>query len=138
MPDAFDLQILPGSPAPIFRQIMDQVSLAVARGTLTEGDPLPSVRGLAERLVVNPNTVAKAYAELVRGGILETRQGKGVFVARQRQVYTHSERLRRLAPALDAFVNQAISLNMPPGEIRDALNRKLDELHLNDNHRSST
>ena len=67
----FDLRISTGSSTPIFRQIVEQVRLAAAMGTLAAGDALPSVRALAERLVVNPNTIAKAYAELSREGVIE-------------------------------------------------------------------
>jgi DNA-binding transcriptional regulator YhcF (GntR family) len=77
---AFDFNISPGSGSPIFRQIVDQVRLAAATGRLAPGDLLPSVRALAERLLVNPNTVAKAYGELSRDGIIETQQGRGVFI----------------------------------------------------------
>ena len=108
---AIDLKISPGSGTPIFRQIVDQVRLAVARKATVEGDQLPSVRALAERLVLNPNTVARAYAELSREGLIETRQGKGVFIASRRQVYTRAERLRRLEPALAALINEAVALN---------------------------
>jgi GntR family transcriptional regulator len=125
-----DLKITPGGSTPIFRQIVDQVRLAVARGAAAEGDQLPSVRALAERLVLNPNTVARAYAELAREGLIETRQGKGVFVASRRQVYTRAERLRRLEPALDALVNEAVALHFSPDELIDVLERKLAKMNL--------
>ena len=130
MAKVFEVQVQTGSAIPIFRQIAEQVALAVARGTLAEGDPLPSVRGLAERLVLNPNTVARAYGDLARDGVIETRQGKGVFVAKQRQVYTKAERLRRLAPAIEAMVNQAVGLGLTPADVRDAVARKLEEMGL--------
>ena len=130
---AIELKISTGSATPIFRQIVDQVRLAVARGAAgaDEGDQLPSVRALAERLVLNPNTVARAYAELAREGLIETRQGKGVFVAAaRRQMYTRAERLRRLEPALDALVNEAVALNFSPAELIDVLQRKLAKMNL--------
>ena len=130
---ALQLRISTGSATPIFRQIVDQVRLAVARGSADEGDQLPSVRALAERLVLNPNTVARAYAELAREGLIETRQGKGVFVAaaaRRQQMYTRAERLRRLEPALDALVNEAIALNFAPAELVDVLEKKLAKMNL--------
>jgi GntR family transcriptional regulator len=64
---AFHVNITTGSGTPIYRQIVEQVRLAVATGALGPGEALPSVRSLAERLLINFNTVAKAYAELVRG-----------------------------------------------------------------------
>ena len=76
----FEIQITPGGASPIFRQIVDQVRLAAATGRLMAGDQLPSVRALAERLLVNPNTIAKAYGELSREGIIESQQGRGASV----------------------------------------------------------
>src|ERR1700728_590511 len=99
-------EISTGSGIPIFRQVVDQIRLAIATGRLSAGEQLPSVRSLAERLLVNPNTIAKAYAELSREKVIETRQGKGVFVAPPRRMYTHAERTRRIAPLLDAVVNE--------------------------------
>src|ERR1700728_2801535 len=96
-------EISTGSGIPIFRQVIDQIRLAIATGRLPAGTQLPSVRALAERLLVNPNTIAKAYAELAREKIIETHQGKGVFVAPPRQMYTQAERARRIAPLLDAL-----------------------------------
>src|SRR5262249_35170720 len=94
---AFLIDIATGGGIPIYRQIVDQVRLAVVTGALAAGDPMPSVRSLAERLVITPTTVAKAYAELVRDGVLEAQQGRGVFVAnKKRQVYSRAERLRRM------------------------------------------
>ncbi len=128
---AFPIEIVTGSGAPIYRQIVDQIRLGVATGALPPGEALPSVRSLAERLVVNANTVAHAYAELVRDGVLESHQGRGVFVAsRKRQVYSRAERLRRLQQALDAFVHEAVFLDFTPDEIRKAVDDKLDELDL--------
>jgi GntR family transcriptional regulator len=124
----FNIRITTGSGTPIYRQIVDQVRLAVATGALRPGDALPSVRGLAERLVINFNTVAKAYGELVRDGVLESLQAKGFFVAEKRQVYSEAERRRRLRQALDAFVQEAVFLDFSDDEIRQAVDDKLAEL----------
>jgi len=125
---AFHVNITTGSGTPIYRQIVEQVRLGVATGVLAPGDALPSVRGLAEKHVVNPNTVAKAYAELVRDGVLDSLQGKGFFVAEKRQVYSRAERLRRLHQALDTFVHEAVFLDFSADEIRRAVDEKLASL----------
>jgi GntR family transcriptional regulator len=128
---AFHIYITTGAGTPIYRQIVDQVRLAVATGALSPGDDMPSVRSLADRLVINANTVAKAYAELVRDGVLESQQGLGFFVAnKKRQVYSRAERLRRLQLALDAFIHEAVFLDFSAAEIRNAVDEKLDKLDL--------
>jgi GntR family transcriptional regulator len=125
---AFHITITTGAATPIYRQIVDQVRLAVATGTLSAGDAMPSVRNLADRLVINFNTVAKAYAELVRDGVLESLQGKGFFVAPKRQIYSKAERLRRLRQAVDAFIHEAVFLDFPAHEIRAIVEEKLAAL----------
>src|SRR5215471_9902318 len=127
---AFHISLITGSGTPIYRQIIDQVRLGVATGALVAGDAMPSVRMLAEENLVNPNTVVKAYAELVRDGVLESHHGKGYFVAQKRQVYTKAERLRRLQQAVDAFVHVAVFLDFTAGEIRQVIDDKLADLDL--------
>ena len=122
-----DIQIATGSNVPIYRQITDRIRRGVASDELRLGDQLPSVRALAERLVINPNTVARAYNDLVRDGVLEARQGKGVFVANHRVMFTKTERKRRVEQSLDAFVNEAVCVGLSPDEIREAVEKKLEQ-----------
>ena len=70
----------PSSGVPIYLQLMEQVKHAIETGALRPGEQLPGIRPLAEELVVNPNTVAKAYRELEHEGVVELRQGAGAFV----------------------------------------------------------
>ncbi len=126
----FHISITTGSGTPIYRQIIEQVRLGVATGTLAPGDAMPSVRSLAEQNLVNANTVVKAYAELVRDGVLESHHGKGFFVAQKRQVYSRAERLRRLRQAADAFVHEAVFLDFTADEIRQVVEEKLADLDL--------
>src|SRR5438046_3087636 len=125
---AFDLSITTGNTVPIYRQIVDQICRAVATGQLAPGEQMPSVRALAEQLVINLNTVARTYADLIREGVLEAQKGKGVFVARRRTVYTKTELLRRLDASLQAFVNEGIYLGFTAEELRQALQSKLRQL----------
>lgn len=115
---ALMIQIATGDPRPIGRQIVDAVRMKIATGELGQGDQLPSVRGLAQQLTINPNTVAKAYAELTAEGWLEARQGLGLFVAAQRQRLSEGERERRLDDAVGRFINDVIPLDYPPGEVQ--------------------
>src|ERR1700730_633910 len=125
---AFHINITTGSGTPIYRQIVDQVRLAVATGTLAAGHAMPSVRSLAEQLLLNANTVAKAYGELVRDGVLESQQSLGFFVAQRRQIYSKAERLRRLRLAVDTFMHEAVFLDFTADEIRKAVEEKLAAL----------
>ena len=124
----FHVNVTTGAGTPIYRQIIDQVRLGVATGALRPGQAMPSVRSLAERLVVNANTVVKAYAELVRDGVLEAQQGMGFFVAEKRQIYSKVERLRRLRLAVDDFIHEAVFLDFSAEEIRQVVDEKLTEL----------
>jgi GntR family transcriptional regulator len=109
------------------------VRLGVTTGTLVEGDAMPSVRTLAEQCLVNPNTVVKAYAELVREGVLDSHHGKGFFVAAKRQIYSKQERLRRLRQDAEAFVHEAVFLDFTPEEILQAVSEKLASLETETN-----
>jgi len=111
------IQITTGDPRPIGRQIVDAVRMKIATGEIDPGDQLPSVRGLAQQLMINPNTVAKAYAELTTEGWLESRQGMGLYVAAPRQRLSDTERGRRLDDAVGRFVNDVIPLGFPPDEV---------------------
>lgn len=123
-------RITPGSQVAIYKQIADQVRRAVASGELAVGDSLPSVRVLAGELVVNANTVAKAYAELTRTGVLDSQPGRGLFVAKKRSVFTKAERNRRLDEALDTFIAEAVTLDFSADEMIDRLRERLAELKL--------
>ena len=122
------IHITAGSPQSIYRQISDQMRRLVASDKLSVGDAVPSVRQLAKDLVINPNTVAKAYAELVRDGVLESQQGRGYFVARRKNIYTKVERLRRLDEALDVALSQAVTLDFTPEEIGERLQLRMEKL----------
>ncbi len=125
-----DCRISTGSTTPIYRQLIDQIRRVVLRGRLAPGDQLPSVRALAVRLVINPNTVARAYGELTRDGVIESQQGKGYFVARKRQVYTKAQRRRRLAPLLEALASEAALLDFSADDVVVALQERMHEYGL--------
>jgi GntR family transcriptional regulator len=126
MPLAISLS--PASDVPIFRQIIQQVYRAVSMGRISIGDQLPAVRVLAEELVVNPNTVARAYQELIRDGVLESRPGRGVFVTERRQIFSSQERARRLQHAAERYCHEAILLGSELAEIRTILEAKWKQL----------
>lgn len=117
------LHTTPGSPQPIYRQLVEQVRSAILRGDLAPGDPLPSVRSVAEDLVVNANTVAKAYGELVRSGDVVSEPGRGIFVAHARPQLGSLERRRRLRVAVERLLAEAIAV----GATRAEIDQTIDE-----------
>src|SRR6266513_4002343 len=92
---------------PVYRQLVDQIRYAAASGALRPGEPLPSIRPLAEELRLNRNTVAKAYAELENQGVIETAPGKGCFVAENNSPLKKEVRLKMLSDEVDAAIVQA-------------------------------
>jgi GntR family transcriptional regulator len=120
-----------GSTTPIYKQITDQVRLAVATGRLAVGDPLPSVRALAEELIVNPNTVARSYTDLAREGLIESRAGRGVFVMRKRKMFTREEGRRRLEPLMEGLIGEAMVMDFTRDELREAFEKKLSQCQWN-------
>ena len=115
--------ISPASDVPIFRQIIHQIQRATAMGRLQVGDQLPPVRILAESLVINPNTVARSYQELIRDGLLESRSGRGVFVSKRRQVFAEPERMRRLQQAADQLCHEARLLDFKVQDVHTMLDK---------------
>ena len=121
----FRINIVTCSNRPIYKQITDEIRLAVSDGRLSPGEQLPSVRTLAEELLINPNTVARAFNDLVKEGVLESQHGKGAFVSRKRKPLAKAERLRRLEPTLELFLNEARVLEFTAEEIRSLLAKRL-------------
>lgn len=103
---------------PIYNQIVNQVKYLVASGRLAPGEQLPPVRKLAEQLVVNPNTVARAYRELETAGLILTRRGAGVYVAEGGSPLTRHEQQRILSERLDLILAEARQMNF---EIEDLI-----------------
>ena len=120
------LQISVQDGAPIYQQIVEQVKLLVAGGRLQPGDDVPSIRVLAEQLRINPNTVARAYLELERAGLITMRQGFGTKVAEGRLVLPKREKLRILSESADALLANAHHLNVGLDEVITLL-RERDE-----------
>jgi len=112
-----EFQITTTSREPIYQQLAAQVREGVARGKLKAGARLPSVRELSRTLVVNPNTIARAYTELERDGVLHTRQGLGVFVAEPSNDLTRTARKKRLLEMLDTFLTEAVYLGFTRDEV---------------------
>ena len=97
------------SGKPVYLQLVDQVKAAAAAGAIRPGEPLPSIRPLAEELRVNRNTVAKAYAQLESQGVIETVAGKGCFLRKSGSPFRKDIRLKLLAEEIDQAVTAGAS-----------------------------
>lgn len=100
------------SGKPVYLQLVDQVKSAAASGAVLAGEPLPSIRPLAERLRVNRNTVAKAYAELESQRVIETVAGKGCFIRETSSPFKKDARIKLLTEEVDQAVVQAHHLQV--------------------------
>jgi GntR family transcriptional regulator len=114
------------SGLPFYRQIIDQVLLAVADGRLKPGAQLPTVRQLAVDLAVNLNTIARAYREMEIRGIVETQQGTGTFVA-ARPASRSGEKKRAVQELVDQFVASATSKGITMEDLIDALVERAEQ-----------
>lgn len=117
----------PASGVPFYRQIIEQVLLAVGDGRLKPGDRLPTVRALAVDLAVNLNTVAKAYKEMEIRGIVETQQGTGTFIAAKQAAPKAKERKKAVQELADRFVALATARGIGIGELIDALSERAEQ-----------
>lgn len=97
---------------PIYRQIVNQVKYLVASGRLVPGERLPPVRKLAEQLVVNPNTVARAYRELESEGVVTARRGAGAFVSDDGSPLAQREQSKIINDRIDALLAEASNMNV--------------------------
>ena len=107
-----NVEIITGTGVPIYRQILDQVTRQINLGELPAGEELPPIRTLAERLVVNPNTVARAYLELARAGLVIKRQGAGTYVAEGGKPMRRADRLKQVTALADQLLAEADAMEL--------------------------
>ncbi len=117
----------PASGVPIYLQIFNQVKRASASGLLKPGDQISSVRELALELTVNPNTIAKAYQELEREGIIKTVRGVGTFVAENVVKLVDEERIKVLTAAVDKVLVEAHHLGFAEEELKDLFEARIKD-----------
>ena len=110
---------------PFYEQITQQIKSEISIGTLRPGGSLPSIRDLAESLLINPNTVARAYRELEREGFITTRKGKGCFVTSTASALIRKERTVILNQVIDAAIEEAKKINLTSNEIKKIFDRRL-------------
>ena len=121
------LQIDFKSGKPVYLQLVDQIRYAAASGGLRTGEPLPSIRPLAEELRVNRNTIAKAYTELESQGIIETIPGKGCFLKENHSPFTKSAREKILVKEIDEAIVAAHHLQIGRDPFLTLVRERLDE-----------
>jgi GntR family transcriptional regulator len=114
------------SGMPVYLQVVDQVKSAAASGALRTGEPLPSIRPLAEQLRINRNTVAKAYAELEGQGVIETIAGRGCFLKENHSPFRKDVRLKMVAEEIDTAIVQAHHLRVEEREFLDLVKERLE------------
>jgi GntR family transcriptional regulator len=116
-----ELYVTPGDELPIYRQIVRQVTDAIAGGRLKPGERLRSHRDLATELVIAPLTVKKAYDQLEQQGLIETRRGRGTFVCTQLPAPDPGEKRERLRDAAQRLLSQAALSGVPFSDVLSLL-----------------
>jgi len=123
-----DIHISPGDGVPIYLQIVNQVKYLIASGRLSCGEELPAIRVLAEQLVINPNTVARAYRELEVAGVVTKRRTAGTYVSDAGSPLARRERLKILTERIDALLAEARQLGIGTDEVIHLLRQREDIL----------
>ena len=117
------LNLNAASGVPLYIQLMDQVKHAIETGAMRAGDQLPSVRQMAEDLVINPNTVARAYRELEHEGAIELRHGSGAFI--RESIVPRTRLMTKAQNILRTAIDQLVSLDLEEDEIRRLIESEL-------------
>jgi GntR family transcriptional regulator len=117
------LRLSPSSGVPVYLQIIEQVKHAIATGAVNAGEQLPSVRQMAEDLLINPNTVARAYRELEQEGIIELKHGAGAFISDS--IAPPSKSIHKAQAVVKSAIDQLTSLNLAEEEIRRLIENEL-------------
>ncbi|MFT4556551.1 MAG: GntR family transcriptional regulator [Planctomycetales bacterium] len=123
------IHITEADGTPYYQQVVNQVKFLVASGRLEEGEQLPPVRRLAEQLLVNPNTVARAYRELESEGVVASKRGAGVFVSNAGSPLSQKEKTRILHERIDALLAESSQLGVSVDSLLKLIeqrNRKLE------------
>lgn len=123
------IHLSPKNGVPIYVQLVTQIKHLIASGRLSTGTELPAIRALAEQLLINPNTVARAYRELENAGLLASRRGSGTYVSDQGSPLARKERIRIVSDHIDALLAEATQLDVDFDEVVDLMHKRRDSLH---------
>ena len=117
------IRLNPLSGTPLYLQLIEHLKHSIATGAITAGEQLPSVRKMAEDLLINPNTVVRAYRDLETEGIVELRHGSGVFVSES--VSARTELMKKAEPIVRSAVDRLESLRLDEEDIRRLMENEL-------------
>ncbi len=121
------MQISSGSETPIYQQLIEQISGVIAKGELRTGDKLPAVRALAAELVINPNTVARAYTMLEQSGLVTTKTGSGTFVSDPELRHADAAEINVLAERMDTLITRAVNLGLDRSTLVALFEKRLEK-----------
>ena len=116
-------------PIPIYEQIVNQVIFGVAQGVLRVGELIPSVRDLGQQLLVHPNTVARAFLELERMGVLQARRGKGMEVTAEAPALCRARRRDLVRARIREALREAAASALPPEDVRKLVDEELTRVN---------
>jgi GntR family transcriptional regulator len=123
------IHVTPDEGVPVYKQIFNQVKYLVASGVLAPGAELPPIRALAEQLLINPNTVARAYRELEHAGVVVKRGTVGTFVSDNPSSFARRERLRVLRQRVDALLADASHMGIDLDELKSLIDERDEAMH---------
>jgi GntR family transcriptional regulator len=118
------IHVSPDNGVPIYLQIVNQLKYLVASGRLAPSDELPPIRVLAEQLLINPNTVARAYRELEQAGLLVSKRGSGTFVSDGGSPLARREKMRIVSERVDGLLAEAHQLGIGTDELIDLIRKR--------------
>lgn len=118
------IHVSPDDGLPVYKQIFNQIKYLVASGVLAHGEELPPIRALAEQLLINPNTVARAYRELEHAGIVVKRGTVGTFVSDAPSPFARRERLRVLRQRIDTLLADASHMGVSLQELKEMIDER--------------
>ena len=118
------IHVSPDDGLPVYKQIFNQVKYLVASGVLAPGEELPPIRALAEQLVINPNTVARAYRELEHAGLVFKRGTAGTYVSDAPSPFARRERLRVLRQRIDALLADASHMGVDVAQLKKLIDER--------------
>jgi GntR family transcriptional regulator len=124
------IHLNPADGVPIYLQIVNQIKYLISAGRFPAGHELPAIRVLAEQLLINPNTVARAYRELEQAGLVVKRRTTGTYVSETRPRLPKQERIRIITQRIDALLAEARQMDVPLDDILELLHRREDVMQL--------